>query len=80
MVRLVAVDGLRLTAIGMAMGTAAAVLVSRAMRSVLFDVSPADPATYASVFLIFAVTACVALVVPARRAVAVDPLTALRSE
>jgi putative ABC transport system permease protein len=78
--RLVAVDGLRLTAIGMAGGTVGALLVSRALGNVLFGVSPADPVTYAGVLLIFAVTACVALVVPARRAVAVDPLTALRRE
>jgi ABC-type antimicrobial peptide transport system permease subunit len=50
------------------------------MRSVLFGVSAADPATYAGVLLIFAVTACVALVVPARRALAVDPLIALRTD
>ena len=54
-VRLVAVEGLRLTAIGMAIGTVAALLVSRAMRSLLFDVSPADPVTYAAVLLLFAV-------------------------
>ena len=77
-VRLVAVEGLRLTALGMIVGTLAAVVVSRAMRSVLFDVSPADPFTYAAVLLVFAATACAALIVPARRALRVDPLTALR--
>jgi len=77
-VGLVAVEGLRLTAIGMAVGTLAAVVVSRAMRSVLFDVSPADPITYTAVLLIFAATACAALVVPARRALQVDPIDALR--
>jgi predicted permease len=79
-VRLVAAEGLRLTAIGMLVGTVAAALVSRAMRSVLFDVSPADPATYALVLVLFAATACAALVVPARRALGVDPLTALRAD
>jgi putative ABC transport system permease protein len=77
-VGLVAAGGLRLTAIGMAAGTMAAVVVSRAMRSMLFDVSPADPVTYTAVLLVFAVTACAALVVPARRALRVDPITALR--
>jgi putative ABC transport system permease protein len=77
-VALVAVEGLRLTAIGMAVGTLAAVVVSRAMRGVLFDVSPADPVTYTAVLLIFAATACAALVVPARRALRVDPIDALR--
>jgi putative ABC transport system permease protein len=79
-VRLIAIDGLRLTGIGMAIGTIAALAVGRALRSVLFAVSPADPATYAAVLAIFAATACAALVVPARRALAVDPLTALRAE
>jgi putative ABC transport system permease protein len=77
-VRLVAAEGLKLTAIGMAAGTAAAVVVGRAMQSVLFDVSPVDPATYAAVLLVFAATACAALVVPARRALRVDPIAALR--
>jgi putative ABC transport system permease protein len=77
-VGLVAGEGMRLTAIGMMVGTLAAVVVSRAMRSVLFDVSPADPVTYIAVLLIFAATACAALVVPARRALRVDPIDALR--
>ena len=79
-VRLVAAEGLRLTAAGMVAGTVAAVLVSRAMRGMLFDVSPADPITYAAVLMLFAATACAALIVPARRALSVDPLTALRAE
>jgi ABC-type antimicrobial peptide transport system permease subunit len=79
-VRLVAAEGARLTAIGMGVGTAAAVVVSRAMRSLLFGVSPAEPVTYAAVLLVFAATAAAALIVPARRALAVDPLTALRTE
>ena len=79
-VRLIAEEGLRLTAVGMLIGTALAVVVGRGLRSVLFDVSPADPATYAVVLLIFAGTACAALVVPARRALRVDPLTALRTD
>jgi putative ABC transport system permease protein len=79
-VRLVAAEGLRLTAAGMLAGTLAAIAVSRAMRGMLFDVSPADPLTYAAVLVIFAATACAALIVPARRALSVDPLTALRAE
>jgi putative ABC transport system permease protein len=79
-VRLVAVEGMRLTAVGMVAGTVAAALMSRAMRGMLFDVSPADPATYVAVLAIFAATACAALIVPARRALRVDPLVALRAE
>jgi len=77
-VRLVAFEGMWLTAAGMVAGTIGAAALSRAMRSVLFDVSPGDPVTYAAVLVLFAVTACTALVVPARRALAVDPITALR--
>jgi predicted permease len=79
-VRLVAAEGLRLTAAGMIGGSLAAVAVSRAMRGMLFDISPSDPLTYAVVLLIFAATAGAALIVPARRALRVDPLTALRAE
>jgi putative ABC transport system permease protein len=79
-VRLVAAEGMRLTAAGMIAGTLAAAAVSRAMRGMLFDVSPADPLTYAAVLGLFAATACAALIVPARRALRVDPLTALRAE
>ena len=42
--------------------------------------SPADPFTVAAVLVLFAATACAALIVPARRALSVDPLTALRAE
>jgi putative ABC transport system permease protein len=79
-VRLVAAEGLRLTAAGMIAGTLAAAVVSRAMRGMLFDVSPADPLTYGVVLAIFAATACAALIIPARRALRVDPLSALRAE
>jgi len=77
-VRLVAFEGMWLTATGMVAGTIGAAAVSRAMRSVLFDISPGDPVIYAAVFVLFIVTAGAALVVPARRALAVDPITALR--
>jgi predicted permease len=79
-VRLVVAEGLRLTAASMIAGTLAAAVVSRAMRGILFDVSPADPITYAAVLVLFAATACAALIIPARRALSVDPLTALRTE
>jgi predicted permease len=79
-VRLVAAEGLQLTAVGMVVGTLAAAASNRAMRGLLFDISPADPLTYAVVLVVFAATACAALVIPARRALSVDPLTALRAE
>ena len=79
-VRLVAREGLAFTAAGMIAGTAMAAAASRALGALLFDLSPADPATYAAVLALFAVVACAALAVPARRALGVDPLTALRAE
>jgi ABC-type antimicrobial peptide transport system permease subunit len=79
-VRLVAAEGLWLTAAGMIGGTLAAAIVSRTLRGMLFGVSPADPLTYGAVLAIFAATACAALIVPARRALRVDPLAALRAE
>jgi len=77
---LVAREGVRFTAAGMIAGTAMAAAIGRAMRTLLFDLSPADPVTYAAVLAVFAVVACAALVVPARRALRVDPIAALRVE
>jgi putative ABC transport system permease protein len=78
--RLIAAEGVRLTAGGIAAGTAAAVLVSRAMSGLLFGVSAVDPFTYLAVVILFAIVAGVACFVPARRALRVDPLTALRAD
>jgi putative ABC transport system permease protein len=61
----------------MVAGTAAAALVSRAMRGLLFGVSAVDPLTYAAVVMLFA---ALARLVPARRALRVDPLIALCAE
>jgi predicted permease len=79
-VRLVAAEGLTVTAVGMLVGTVAAIAGGRAMGTLLFEVSPADPLTYALVLAVFAATACAALVVPALRALRVDPIAALRAD
>ena len=78
--RLVAGEGLRLITVGIIVGTVAAAIVSRAMRSLLFDVSPGDPLTYAMVALAFIAVGCAASIVPARGALRVDPSVALRAE
>ncbi len=78
--RLVVREGLRVAAAGMIAGTAMAAAASRALRTMLFDLSPADPLTYAAVLAVFALVACAALVVPVRRALGVDPIAALRTE
>jgi putative ABC transport system permease protein len=68
------------TMIGLGIGLAGAVLLMRAFRSMLFEVSPSDPLTLAAVALILMASALVACYVPARRAMRVDPVTALRAE
>ena len=72
--------GLVLTGIGVACGVVAAVLLMRLMSSLLFNVSPIDPLTYASVSTGLAATAWIATYVPSRRAATVDPVEALRAE
>jgi putative ABC transport system permease protein len=68
------------TAIGLAIGLAGAVVLMRAFRTMLYEVSPSDPMTLAGVALILLASALVACYVPARRAMRVDPVTALRAE
>lgn len=71
-------NGLRLTAIGMAIGLVAATLLSRAMSALVFGISPLDPVTFALVPVVLASTALVASDLPARRASRIDPARALR--
>ena len=77
---LVAGEALRLVVAGMAIGLVGAAIASRAIRSIVFDVSPADPLTYAGVIVVFSLTALAATILPARRALRVDPLVALRND
>ena len=72
--------GLRLAAIGIVCGLVAAVALARVMASLLFEVSPMDPLTYAAVCASLAAAAVLASYVPALRATLVNPVTALRSE
>jgi ABC-type antimicrobial peptide transport system permease subunit len=65
---------------GAIIGLIAAAGVTRLMSSLLFNVSATDPLTYLSVALLLAAVALVACYVPARRAMRVDPLIALRYE
>jgi ABC-type antimicrobial peptide transport system permease subunit len=68
------------TVIGLGIGLVGAVLLMRAFRTMLYEVSPSDPLTLAAVALILLASAIVACYVPARRAMRVDPVTALRAE
>jgi putative ABC transport system permease protein len=72
--------GVRLAAIGVACGVVSAFAVMRLMSSLLFDVNPVDPLTYAAVSATLVVAAIVASYVPALRATAIDPVDALRAE
>jgi putative ABC transport system permease protein len=78
--RLIVHQTVVLVVIGGALGLAGGALLARASASVLFRVSPSDPMTYSVVAVLLTVVALVAAFVPVRRAVAVDPLVALRTE
>ena len=72
--------GVILAAIGLAIGLGGAAALSRFLSGFLFHVSPGDPATFAGVALLLTLVSLVASYVPARRAMRVDPLVALRHE
>jgi len=78
--RLVLGQGLRLVAAGIVLGTIAAFGATQAIRSLLFGVGPADPVSFGIIVLFLAGVAAVASYLPARQAMAVDPIDALRSE
>jgi predicted permease len=73
-------QGVRLVAAGMGIGLVLAMVAARVLRSVVFDISPADPVSYVGAMVVFALTALAATLVPARRALRVDPLVALRTD
>lgn len=73
-------EGLKLTAAGAVFGFAGALMALRAMRSLLFGVSPIDPITLGAVVGVTCVVAVVAAYLPARRATLVDPMRSLRQE
>jgi putative ABC transport system permease protein len=72
--------GMRLALIGLALGVAAALALTRVMQNLLFNVSATDPVTFALIVLLLVGVALIASYIPARRATKVDPLTALRNE
>jgi putative ABC transport system permease protein len=78
--RLFVGSGMRLAGIGLVLGAAVAFLATRAMTSLLFGVSASDPVTYLVIAALLALAAFAACYVPARRALAVDPIVALRYE
>jgi ABC-type antimicrobial peptide transport system permease subunit len=76
---LVVRDSMRPVALGLAVGSAAALLLARGMASLLFGVTPADPATFAVVISLLAAVATAACWIPAQRAAGLDPVHVLRS-
>lgn len=78
--KLVLRQGLGLVLAGLGAGLLLALALSRLLASLLFDLSPTDPLTFAAIAALLAVVALVAILVPAARAAHVDPLRALRTD
>jgi putative ABC transport system permease protein len=78
--RLVLREGLQLIVIGLVLGVAAAASLQKAVASEIYGVRPLDPLVLASVMALLAIVALAACAVPARRAMRVDPMVALRYE
>jgi len=72
--------GMKLAAAGVAIGLAAAVALARLVESMLFEIAPSDPTSYAITSFVLLAVAILACVVPARRAMRVDPIVALQQE
>lgn len=79
-VRLIVSEGLGTVLIGSVVGVVIAALGSRAIEHLLFEVTPYDPATFGVVVAILLLTTSLACAIPARRAVRVDPVRALRAD
>jgi predicted permease len=78
--RSVMANGMKLTCIGLVAGLAAALVLTRLMKTLLFEVRPNDPATLAGVAALITAVAAAASLVPAFRATSVDPIVALKDE
>jgi predicted permease len=78
--RMVVGQALRLAALGLLVGGASALVLSRTLVSLLFELTPTDPATFAMVALVLGAAALLAGALPALRAARLDPLEALRQE
>ena len=73
-------QGIVLATIGIVLGLAGAVGLTRYLSGMLYDLTPLDPPTYVAVAALFAMVAVVASYLPARRATLVDPVVALRHD
>jgi putative ABC transport system permease protein len=78
--RLIVTDGLKLTALGVALGLGGSLLIARWLTTLLFEVRPGDPLTLGATAGTLLLVAGAACFVPARRATRVDPMVALRAD
>ncbi|MGC2624201.1 MAG: ABC transporter permease [Candidatus Acidiferrales bacterium] len=78
--RMVIREGMLLAAGGIVIGIAGALALGRVLQSLLFEIKPTDPATFIGVAVVLAIVALAACYIPARRAMKVDPMIALRYE
>jgi putative ABC transport system permease protein len=78
--RLVIGRGMILVGLGIALGLVGALLLTRLLTAMLFEVSPTDPAAFLAITLLLAGVALLACLVPARRATKVDPMVVLRAD
>jgi ABC-type antimicrobial peptide transport system permease subunit len=78
--RMVLKDGARMTLAGIILGIVGALALTRLMRTMLYGVRPTDPLTFISVAAVLGAIAMLACYVPARRAMKVDPMEALRHQ
>jgi putative ABC transport system permease protein len=76
--QLVVADGAKLAFLGIAIGIVAALALTQLMATLLFEVKPTDPATFAAVAILLAFVGLLACYIPARRATRVDPMETLR--
>jgi putative ABC transport system permease protein len=78
--RMIVLEGMRPTLLGLALGVAGALALARVMSSLIYGVSPTDVLTFLCVSAVLAAVALLASIIPARRAAKVDPMVALRYE
>ena len=78
--RLIVGQGMRLTAVGVVAGLIGSVAITRLIRTLLYNVTPTDPLSFGTVSVFLTLVAVVASYIPARRAMAVDPIVALRND
>jgi ABC-type antimicrobial peptide transport system permease subunit len=78
--KLVVSEGARLAAVGIAVGSAGALMVTRLVQAILYNVTPTDPISFIGTAFVLAAITVLAGLVPASRATRVDPILALRAD